>query len=322
MGPNSTIVFELKQEIAAAFADVQKPVAAPVYQEHVSDEYTETDWTEYFLRTEVASLTVDFWEKSLYKLSRLSDQAYQAILPGLLIAALENEELLDSAIWNLNASFNSIYMLGRDPNFDYQTGLFTHRQHFAVCSFLQYCAKLYPHRPQKFWINRMGYWTWNKVSHPFVDYCRDFFESMRNYDYPPLEKIATPESWYLVDQIRTAFRDVPYPGDYLVGSSDPGPDEDIGEFGLAFRGTNWMNIHPDLTAQYYDALCFFTPAATHYFLPAFMVSAVLGAEVIPGYWSNATPEYHLPIGDNRELYNEEQMEAVAAFKKLSAQYEY
>ena len=77
----------------------------------------------------------------------------------------------------------------------------------------------------------------------------------------------------LTEKIEAAFADVLYPGDdNLTSNYNPlsaNDDEGVADY---FRQTSWRG-HPVQELRYHScALSFFTPAAFHYYLPAFLIA--------------------------------------------------
>ena len=84
--------------------------------------------------------------------------------------------------------------------------------------------------------------------------------------------------------IKTAFADVPYPGDDRI-TNHPGclECEDIQEF---FRGKSWKDLKFPELYGWHAALNMFTPSALHYFLPGFMTACLdhwNEADLIPAW---------------------------------------
>lgn len=71
--------------------------------------------------------------------------------------------------------------------------------------------------------------------------------------------------------IEDAWADVPYPGDENIFTPDSYDDEDIVNY---FQGTTWRGHDPVALRAHSSAFTFFTPAAFHYWLPAFMIAAI------------------------------------------------
>ena len=76
----------------------------------------------------------------------------------------------------------------------------------------------------------------------------------------------------LIAQIEAAWAAVPYPGDAQIVAPDCLDDEGIRDY---FRVTSWRGHTVDELRAHSAALsAFFTPAAWHYWLPAYLLAAV------------------------------------------------
>ena len=85
----------------------------------------------------------------------------------------------------------------------------------------------------------------------------------------------------LIEQIRRAFADVPYPGDEDLAVDSYGEEPDALE--RAFRGLDdWRVLDPafldDAPEGWGSALSFFSDAAFRFYLPAFLVAHLRGRE--------------------------------------------
>ncbi len=89
----------------------------------------------------------------------------------------------------------------------------------------------------------------------------------------------TPEE--LVRVIEQVFEGVPYPGDDDA-MIEPGPDGYYREtLASTWRGLSWRNVDAAwLAKEGEDALIFMTPASVHYYMPAFLIAAVLSYEAM------------------------------------------
>jgi hypothetical protein len=87
-----------------------------------------------------------------------------------------------------------------------------------------------------------------------------------------LPPVITPAKKQLIDRIEKAWKDVPYPGDDQIFTPKSYDDEDVTRY---FSGTSWKgHTVQDLRAHSSAISSFFTPAAYHYWLPAFLIAAV------------------------------------------------
>ena len=79
----------------------------------------------------------------------------------------------------------------------------------------------------------------------------------------------------LVRQIRSAFSDVEYPGDDGIVPDHVGWDPDVDEVGEAFAGKRWQDVTSEDIASQRDGLCFMTPEAFRFYLPAYLLACIL-----------------------------------------------
>lgn len=137
------------------------------------------------------------------------------------------------------------------------------------------------------------------------------------------------------ETIQAAFADVPYPGDNGIGKRVPGSNVytslETGSVEAFFAGRHWTEINWDVLWHEYEgqaSACptFMTPAAFRYYLPAYMLMALQGIDVVDMLASstvqNLIPRLFPDTGDAegdgrlgrniREL-TIEQRAAVAAF---------
>jgi len=118
----------------------------------------------------------------------------------------------------------------------------------------------------------------------------------------------------VIRQIEDAWADAPYPGDENIFTPDSYDDEDIGNY---FHGTTWRGHDPVALRAHGSAFTFFTPAAFHYWLPAFMLAAIENPDAadvildqIPRSVSNQYASKRWP------LFTEPQRNAVAAYLRF------
>jgi hypothetical protein len=82
----------------------------------------------------------------------------------------------------------------------------------------------------------------------------------------------------LVAQIEQAFAAVPYPGDDGIcqGVTDEGqcPLSEEERIAAVFRGRHWKEVPLDDLARYSATLCFLTPAAYRFYLPAYLLAVI------------------------------------------------
>jgi hypothetical protein len=73
----------------------------------------------------------------------------------------------------------------------------------------------------------------------------------------------------LVQEVRAAFSDVPYPGDDRITGSCYPWDEGVSDY---FRGKGQDGHRVEVLREHVAALSFFLPEAYHYYLPAFVIA--------------------------------------------------
>ena len=85
-----------------------------------------------------------------------------------------------------------------------------------------------------------------------------------------------------------AFDDVLYPGDGNIG--DPSGRDDAEEVEKVFRGLDWRSLAFKKLSGI--ALLFMTPEALHYYIPAYLISAIeeVGADEVSGLCFCLSPE--------------------------------
>jgi hypothetical protein len=74
--------------------------------------------------------------------------------------------------------------------------------------------------------------------------------------------------------IRTAFADVPYPGDDALVSGDVTYDPEYREVARDFRGKTWRALSREHVRAHADALPLLTTAAFRYFLPGYLLACL------------------------------------------------
>jgi hypothetical protein len=97
------------------------------------------------------------------------------------------------------------------------------------------------------------------------------------------------QSEAVIEQIRAAFRDTPFPGDAFLQGSFEGcePYDEVSQF----HGRNdWTALDPAFLDARYCALSFFSDAGFRFFLPAYMVADLQGRLL------TADPVFHLTHG--------------------------
>lgn len=88
----------------------------------------------------------------------------------------------------------------------------------------------------------------------------------------PLKEMRNPDKSELVQRIRRAWAGATYPGDDNIFTPESYDDEGITEY---FSGTSWEGHDvANLRARETALTAFFTPAAYHYWRPAYLIAAV------------------------------------------------
>jgi uncharacterized protein DUF6714 len=83
-----------------------------------------------------------------------------------------------------------------------------------------------------------------------------------------------PEEVPLLEAIRAAFHDVPYPGDGPLMADVSCPCDEGKEIAEAFAGLHWEKVPLELLVRKNSCLSFFTPEAFAFYLPAHMLFAI------------------------------------------------
>lgn len=86
-----------------------------------------------------------------------------------------------------------------------------------------------------------------------------------------MEENPTDEIMLLVQEIKAAFADVPYPGDDNITGTVYPWDEGVSDY---FKGTTQEGHNVRDLRCHSAALSFFLPEAFHYYLPAFAVAVL------------------------------------------------
>ncbi len=288
------LIEQVEQEVINAFSELESPDPRNIIGSSKGDEEGEET-----IRRELAGKTwlsldskflQDYWSSFCY----LSAEGYRYYLPALLIKCLENlsenNELVHPTVYSLAPSYWNLCFVGKDEYFEYQTSQFEPEQYGAVCSFLGLVLYTIPDRALRFMSAKALKWGWNKQHHPALTKCHEFYRNLHNYQYPPSGNQQVKD---LIEQIKVAFDETPYPGDERLCGSDQG--DEPAEYALEFRGLSWKTIHPDFLAYHSDSLSFFTDEGFRYFLPAYLIADVMIPE-LEGAWSNANPVFHLTYG--------------------------
>lgn len=281
------MIDQVKQEMLSAFAILETPKPEDLLRPSTGDEAGEREIQRELAGKKWINLDAEYLAERWSSFCYLSAKGYRYYLPALLMSCLENfseeNDLIHSAVYSLQTSYWSLYYLGRDETFQYQTSLFNAEQYRVVCSFLGLVFDSLPHL--RFLSAKALKWGWNGQDHPALAKCQDFYWDLHHYQYPPADE---PQVRNLFEKIMLAFDATPYPGDNRLCGSDQG--DEPAEYALEFRGLNWRTIHPDFLSYNSASLSFFSDTAFRYFLPAFLIADLLENE------SNADPIFHLTHG--------------------------
>lgn len=128
-------------------------------------------------------------------------------------------------------------------------------------------------------------WRFNKFETPGLAKARAFYAGHREAPAPTQPTMAAAE---LAGLIRNAFSATPAPAPDDMSGSTQGTEPF--EYAVEFRGRDWRGLSVDFLSRHSAALSFFSPAAFRYFIPAFMVHHLAGAQ-----W-NADPVFNLTHG--------------------------
>jgi len=96
----------------------------------------------------------------------------------------------------------------------------------------------------------------------------------------------------VIEQIRAAFRETPYPGDPFLQGNFEGPEPY--EEAEAFLGQDdWEALDPEMLDAHSEALSFLSEGALRFFLPAWLIADLRGE------LERASPLFHLTMGFHR-----------------------
>jgi hypothetical protein len=311
-----TDIEAVRDEIIAAFRDVPMPSAGELLgpSRGELDVASEKRVRKALLGKHYTELGKNLLDEYKFYFCYLSAEAYRHYLPALLLSALSTLDgtgidrgFAHSVTFSLPPSYWALYYEGEDELFNYQTSLFTSEQIGAVCSFLglifTYDVPLCRHLSAQ-----ALRWGWDRIEHPALDEVSAYFHNLHHFEYPPAQD---PEVIQLIDLIRTAFADTPYPGDDDLCGSEMG--DEPSECALEFLGLDWRTIHPALLAENYASLSFLSDNAYRYFLPAYLIADIHDAPEVRQYQevSTAEPVFHLTITfyPNDKAYNQEFIES-------------
>jgi len=97
----------------------------------------------------------------------------------------------------------------------------------------------------------------------------------------------------IVDEIRQAFEDTPYPGDdFLVDPPKGYENRDFDTIAEAFRGKSWQSLSDDFLLKYSEGISLLSPQGLRYFLPAYLIFGLSkSSRVQEGLVSSLTPKF-------------------------------
>ncbi|MEO7718903.1 MAG: hypothetical protein ABIY70_22110 [Capsulimonas sp.] len=241
----------IRKQILEAFADVAPPPPERLiaHQKGRFDDYTVED-RRYYLSEDLVGIIDD----------SQNDENEAIYLP---IAIEPNE--------------HSVYYQGVDANLEALAAILSREQVLAAAAFLGLILAAnrsfepFSVAREVFRAARAMRLCWSREGGPDADAFAEFDWKMRHFEYPvsPDPHIAA-----LVDEIRLAFHDTPYPGDNNLSGSDQGSE--AAEIALEFRGVDWRTIHPRLLECNYAATSFLTDEGLRYFIPAILIADLLG----------------------------------------------
>ena len=127
----------------------------------------------------------------------------------------------------------------------------------------------------------------------------------------------------MIQEIRDAFGDMPYPGTEYITNDLEGNDLERKQIREGFsRYESWLDVSRELLVQERDALPLFEPQGFRFYLPAYMLFALEdyeGADMIPESivhsltLPDAGTELYEFVRERLVLFNEEQRKAVLHF---------
>jgi hypothetical protein len=286
------LIEQVRQEIISAFSGLIPPEATNLIAPSTDDPDGEEKIRRELAGKSWLSLDTEFLKERWSSFGYLSAEGYRYYLPALLTNCLENfseeNKFVHSTVFILAPSYWHLYYRGQDKQFDYQNSLFLPQEYGAVCSFLGLVFDLIP--GYRVFSAQALKWGWNKQDHPALTKCLEFYRNLHRYQYPPSKE---PQIRNLIEQIKAAFDETPYPGDDRLCGSEQG--DEPAEYALEFRGLSWKTLHPDFLAYHSASLSFFTDEGFRYFLPAYLIADLMIPE-LEGAWSNAEPVFHLTHG--------------------------
>lgn len=128
-------------------------------------------------------------------------------------------------------------------------------------------------------------WRFNRFDASGLEKARAFYASHRA---APAPVPADPRAAELAELIRHAFAATPAPAPADMTGSAQGTEPF--EYAVEFRGRDWRGLSAAFLGRHSAALSFFSPAAFRYFIPAYLIHHLAGAQ-----W-NADPVFALTHG--------------------------
>ncbi|TBR24843.1 hypothetical protein EPO15_03300, partial [bacterium] len=128
-------------------------------------------------------------------------------------------------------------------------------------------------------------WRFNRFDTAGLGKARAFYAALREAP-PPVP--AGPGAAQLAELIRHAFAATPAPAPGDMTGSVQGTEPF--EYAVEFRGRDWRGLSAAFLGRHSAALSFFSPAAFRYFIPAYLIHHLAGAQ-----W-NADPVFALTHG--------------------------
>lgn len=127
----------------------------------------------------------------------------------------------------------------------------------------------------------------------------------------------------IIQEIKSAFGDMPYPGAECIVNDRGGNDLERKQIREEFSGyENWLDVPRDLLLQERDALPLFEPQGFRFYLPAYMLFTIEdydGADTIPESivhsltLPDAGTELYEFVRERLVLFSEEQRKAILHF---------
>ena len=246
------------------------------------------------------------WSQHVY----FSDKAWARLLPAFLRAAVTEgrRDFLHSVLFMLQPRWAALYEGAAAHAQDRALGAEGAK---AVAAFLELAfdapgalawetAKALPYGMaerelhgaefQYRWMAAQSLrWRFNTLETPALEKARAEYKAVSEGGVPDPR---LPSAKAVAVLVRQAFKDTPPPGEHDLTDSRQG-DEPF-EYAVEFRGKDWKGLGVEFLSRHSAALSFFSPAAFRYFIPAFMLADLTGAD-----W-NGDPVFALTHGLAKE----------------------